>query len=296
MIRRSLKNRFLMIALVVLLAGVSAAWGAGHGGGGFGGGDYGGHGGFGGGYGGYGHGWGGSAYGWRGGYWTGYGGYGYSPSYGAGWYGFGSGYTPGYYGTYAPGYFGSGYYYATTPTSASGSTTADAAAYIELSVPADAEVWFNDTRMEQTGTSRTFRSPPLAAGRDYAYQIKAKWLEDGKPVEKTQRVLVQADRQLSVNLVTGTVEVAPATTVARINVTVPTAEAKVWLNGTATQSTGLDRRFVSPPLQRGQNYSYEVRAQWLEDGRTVERTTKVAVHAGKQIDLDLTRATVAAGK
>jgi uncharacterized protein (TIGR03000 family) len=286
---------------------VPAAWAGGHGGGGFGGSGHGG-GYFGGGYGGgsfggggygggafghYGYGWGGS-YGWGNYGWAGYGGSGYYPSVGYG-YG-GSGYVYPYYSGrsgYMYPYSGSGYY-SNGPLSGSGYVAAgDSAAHIEVSVPADAKVWFNGMRTEQTGTDRSFKSPPLEPGRNYAYEIKAKWMEDGKPVEKTQTVVVQASNQLSVNMAAGT---AVAADVARIDVAVPVAEAKVWVNGTATKSTGLNRLFISPPLQPGQNYSYEIRAQWLENGQTMERTTKVRVQASKQVDVDLTRSAVAASR
>jgi uncharacterized protein (TIGR03000 family) len=81
----------------------------------------------------------------------------------------------------------------------------------------------------------------------------------------------------------------------------PTAEARVWLNDAPAESTSANRRFQSPPLEPGQSYSYRLRAQSVEDGRTVERSTKVLVQAGKQVQVDLTKvnttkATVAATK
>jgi uncharacterized protein (TIGR03000 family) len=306
MIRQSMSNRLLMLGVIVLLGGVPAVWAGGPGGGGYGGGGYsyggfgsyggfsgyGAFGGFGGLGGGYGYGSGSSigrpGYGWGGNY-GGYGPYYYyypARSYG-GSPGTGSGYTSPYYG--------GGYYYGSTPVTGSdhAAAAADGPARIEVSVPANAEVWFNDTRTEQTGTSRDFKSPPLAAGRNYAYEIKAKWMQDGKPVEKTQTVVVQAGKQLSVKMEAGT---ALAADIARIDVTLPTAEAKVWVNGTATKSTGVNRRFLSPVLEPGQNYSYEIRAQWQENGRTVEKTTRVQVQASKQVDVDLTRPAVAASR
>jgi uncharacterized protein (TIGR03000 family) len=69
-----------------------------------------------------------------------------------------------------------------------------------------------------------------------------------------------------------------------ISVTVP-PDAKLWFEGRPTQSTGPEREFRSPPLMPGQNYSYDVRAQWTEKGRQVTQEKKVFVRAGEDIHL-----------
>src|SRR5712664_2259307 len=53
---------------------------------------------------------------------------------------------------------------------------------INISVPADAEIWFDRARTTQKGEFRQFVSPPLTPGRDYFYDIKARWTENGKEV------------------------------------------------------------------------------------------------------------------
>lgn len=65
------------------------------------------------------------------------------------------------------------------------------------------------------------------------------------------------------------------------------AGAEVWLNGTRTKSTGPLREFVSPPLEAGWKYSYEVRARWTENGKAVERTRALRVQPGQKLDVDL---------
>ena len=65
-------------------------------------------------------------------------------------------------------------------------------AHIWLRVPADAEIWVNGVKTKQTGESRYFFSPPLTPGKKYSYQMRVLWKKDGKPVEETQRILVQA--------------------------------------------------------------------------------------------------------
>jgi len=66
---------------------------------------------------------------------------------------------------------------------------------------------------------------------------------------------------------------------ATLNVHVP-ADAKVFVNGLATKSTGADRRYVSNGLQAGYNYSYEVRAELVREGRTITETKVIKLQAG----------------
>jgi uncharacterized protein (TIGR03000 family) len=68
----------------------------------------------------------------------------------------------------------------------------DNRAHIWLRVPENAEVWVNGAKTRQAGESRYYFSPPLAPGRQYAYEMRIRWMKDGKPVEETQRVLVSA--------------------------------------------------------------------------------------------------------
>lgn len=82
---------------------------------------------------------------------------------------------------------------------------------------------------------------------------------------------------------------APAGTVL-LNVRVP-AEAQIWIEGDKTQQSGSFRRFVSPPLDQGKSYAYQIKAEWQENGKKITRTRKVTVHAGEAVDIDLSRPT-----
>ena len=70
--------------------------------------------------------------------------------------------------------------------------TLDNKAHIWLRVPKGAEIWVNGVKTKLTGESRYFFSPPLTPGKKYSYQMRLRWMKDGKPVEETQRILVQA--------------------------------------------------------------------------------------------------------
>jgi len=58
------------------------------------------------------------------------------------------------------------------------------------------------------------------------------------------------------------------------------AEAKVFINGLPTKSTGVFRQYVSHGLKPGHTYKYEVRAEITRQGRTVESTRTVFLTAG----------------
>jgi uncharacterized protein (TIGR03000 family) len=61
-------------------------------------------------------------------------------------------------------------------------------ALIRLRVPANAEVTFDGDKTSQTGALRSFMTPELERGNEYSYEIRARWMNDGKPVEQTRKV------------------------------------------------------------------------------------------------------------
>lgn len=72
-------------------------------------------------------------------------------------------------------------------------------ATIELTVPADAQVWFNGQVTTQTGTTRRFVTPPLNPEGDYSYEVKVSWMRDGQPVDETRQLSVTAGAFRQVN-------------------------------------------------------------------------------------------------
>lgn len=77
----------------------------------------------------------------------------------------------------------------------------------------------------------------------------------------------------------------PSPAPAMVRVLVP-PDATVWIDGNPTTQTGTDRVFVSPPLQPGRRYIYQLKAQWQEKGQTVTRNLDRDVHAGDRINVD----------
>lgn len=63
----------------------------------------------------------------------------------------------------------------------------------------NAELWIDGTRATRQGATRQFISPPLTPGRRYSYDLQARWLENGREVMQTRRVIVEAGQQLAVD-------------------------------------------------------------------------------------------------
>jgi uncharacterized protein (TIGR03000 family) len=80
-------------------------------------------------------------------------------------------------------------------------------------------------------------------------------------------------------------QAAPADQRAILNVYVPSSDATVWIDGKKTAQTGLQRRFATPPLEPGSRYVYEIRVEWVSDGKKVVRTEDVPVKAGRESSL-----------
>jgi uncharacterized protein (TIGR03000 family) len=161
-------------AALIGTAGTGLA-GHGGGGGGHGGGGHGGHGGHGGASWGGHHGGGGGGYHHR--YFYGYGGY-----------------SPYYYDSYSSGY-DRPYRYSYYPSS--DVIADDTTAHVTVTVPADAELWFNGTRMKTMGPSRRFETPSLSSGR-FTYEARAQWTENGRVVTQTQEFSVSQGAQVKV--------------------------------------------------------------------------------------------------
>ena len=75
---------------------------------------------------------------------------------------------------------------------------------------------------------------------------------------------------------------APATIVVSLPV-----EAKLTVDGVATQSTSATRVFATPALDRGNEYFYTLTAEIAQNGKPVTATKKIAVRAGEETRVSL---------
>jgi uncharacterized protein (TIGR03000 family) len=73
---------------------------------------------------------------------------------------------------------------------------------------------------------------------------------------------------------------------AQLRVFVPPA-AQVTIDNVPTKQGGPERRYTTPPLERGKTYTYTLKATWREDDRTIVRMAVATVQAGKEVEVDL---------
>jgi uncharacterized protein (TIGR03000 family) len=72
----------------------------------------------------------------------------------------------------------------------------------------------------------------------------------------------------------------PSAQAARVRVIVPDPQARVYFDGVLTTQTGTERSFHTPTLTFGQNYQYNVRAAWTQNGQDVVRNKTVSIVPG----------------
>jgi uncharacterized protein (TIGR03000 family) len=78
------------------------------------------------------------------------------------------------------------------------------------------------------------------------------------------------------------------TTTATVTIHVP-PDAQVWFDDSLTRQNGEMRTFVTPPLESGKVFHYNVRARWMNGNTPVDTTRSVEVRAGQRTDVDFMR-------
>jgi uncharacterized protein (TIGR03000 family) len=68
-----------------------------------------------------------------------------------------------------------------------------------------------------------------------------------------------------------------------VEVHVPRADARLYIDGAESKSTGVVRKFATPPSDSTAAYTYELRAEWSVDGRTTTHTKRVTGRAGERV-------------
>ncbi len=126
---------------------------------------------------------------------------GYGPGYG---YGYGGGYDPIVASVPSKAYFTYGNTSYTTespspiPAYVPGMPFAplpppmQMTALLKVQVPLDAEIWLDGRKMRSLGPIRHYRTPPLDPTREYAYEVRAHWLLDNKPIEDIRHIAIRA--------------------------------------------------------------------------------------------------------
>jgi uncharacterized protein (TIGR03000 family) len=78
---------------------------------------------------------------------------------------------------------------------------------------------------------------------------------------------------------------------ARVILTLPEG-ATLTVNGQRVEAAAGTQVFVTPDLEPGQDYYYTIRANVVQDGRTVAISRQVTVRAGQQSEVNLDPAVV----
>jgi uncharacterized protein (TIGR03000 family) len=140
----------------------------------------------------------------------------------------------------------------------------------------------------------------MTPGQNYAYDIRARWTQNGQPVEVTRTIQIQANDQLRVDLTKSSTppEAAPESrdNTAHLQIRSPGPDTEIWLNGVRTRQTGAEQQYRTPPMTTGQQFSYEIRGRWTENGKPVEVTKTVLIQAKDQLTVDLAQPSRTASK
>ena len=71
-------------------------------------------------------------------------------------------------------------------------------ASLTVRLPADASLYIDNTKCPLTSGTRTFSTPALETGRQYFYMLRADVVRNGQVLTQSQKVLVQAGQQVTV--------------------------------------------------------------------------------------------------
>jgi uncharacterized protein (TIGR03000 family) len=66
------------------------------------------------------------------------------------------------------------------------------------------------------------------------------------------------------------------------------ADAKLFADGSALKLTGAERKFVTPPLPIGRDYSYQFKVEYERNGETLSVTKRVLVRGGGNVNVEFT--------
>jgi uncharacterized protein (TIGR03000 family) len=157
---------------------------------------------------------------------------------------------------------------------------------LAVQVPADAKVFVNDNATRSMGAQRRYMSRGLQTGREYTYTVRAEVTRDGQTLTETQVVRVQAGEisTLAFGFENGQ-NVASRSPRTALILHVP-ADAKVYLSGNETKSSGPVRQFVTTKLAAGGQWSdYVVRVEIERNGRTLTKEESVSIEAGQSREL-----------
>jgi uncharacterized protein (TIGR03000 family) len=168
-------------------------------------------------------------------------------------------------------------------------------ATVVVQLPADARMWVDGQQADLTSGTRSFQTPALDRGRDYAYTIRAEATRDGQAVSQSQRVVVRAGQVSRVDFgdMKAAVRANPAAAPAHVTVRLP-ENARLFVDGVAYPRQSTAATFDTPALEPGRTYFYTFRVEVPAEPRSESRRVEVA--AGKQVQIDFRTPTTVASR
>jgi uncharacterized protein (TIGR03000 family) len=76
------------------------------------------------------------------------------------------------------------------------------AALILVSLPGEAELWFDEMKTSQGGSYRRFLTPPLPSSRKLEYTLRVRWQIHGVELTRVEKVQVVSGGRFTVNFLT----------------------------------------------------------------------------------------------
>lgn len=144
---------------------------------------------------------------------------------------------------------------------------------IDIELPADAMVYVNGKLTTKTGSYRTFVARNQKPNRNYRYEIAVE--KDGERQVKSFNMLAGGSKSLSFDF--------SATTVVALEVP---ENAEVQLAGNVTQGRGVDRKFTTKKLQKGETWDdYKVVVTFEKNGKEIVREKTIDVIGGQAYTL-----------
>jgi len=195
---------------------------------------------------------------------------------------------------------------------------------VVVRLPADAALFAENRRLNQTGDSRRFVTPVLPAGTDYRYTFRVEYVRNGETISRSKSTTVRAGGTTTMEFDDGlTLKPGSLTTPASLPQTVPTPmpsaplvpapapvyagrstakgtpeRAKItvklapgttlYIDGKKNDRTELIREFNTPPVPQGQEYAYVMKAEIVRNGQPETQTMKVPFRAGETQQVDFT--------
>jgi len=149
-----------------------------------------------------------------------------------------------------------------------------------VQVPADATIFVNGSKTSSQGNVRRYLSRGLVSGQKYEFVVRMSQA-DGQ--EATKVVSLAAGERSTISFTTA----AEAAVKTSVTLRVP-ADAKVWLAGNATASSGELRQFETTSLPAGSQWKqYEIKVATVVDGRERAVSKVIDLSAGDRVELEL---------